>query len=343
MRFFPSRSRAFPACYLALPPSAEGRRAAFYLAAEEYVARTLPTDHYLFSWVLSPTVVMGRNQVAEQEVNLPFCRAHGIDIIRRKSGGGSIFADPHNIMLSLVAPGGAVEPLFAEYATAVAQALQGLGAPVEVAGRNDLVLRSGGKVCGNAFYHLPHRNIVHGTMLLETDLPTMAQALTPAPRAQQALGVKSVRSRVGALRDYLSMDVPTLRQALRERLTNRTVQLTDDDLQAIKAIEADYYDPLFLFGKRAVSGHTASRRIPACGRIALTFTTVAGRVETVALSGDYFDLGTAAEQFARAFTGAAFTREGLHTAAATHHPERAVRGLTAEVLGELLDDALNQP
>ena len=159
----------FPACFVELPSYTEHRRAPFYLAAEEYIAQTLPVDNYLFSWQLGPTVVMGRNQVAHQEVDLDFCRREGIDVVRRKSGGGAIFADSRNIMWSLITGEGAVEPLFVEYAEKVARALNKLGADVELSGRNDIVLRDGGKICGNAFYHLPNRNIVHGTMLYDTN------------------------------------------------------------------------------------------------------------------------------------------------------------------------------
>ena len=108
----------FPACYVELPTSCEGKRAAFYLAAEEYIASALPEDNYLFSWQLGPTVVMGRNQIAAAEIDLDFCMAEGIDVIRRKSGGGTIYADRGNIMLSLVTGRGAVEPLFKQYAHA---------------------------------------------------------------------------------------------------------------------------------------------------------------------------------------------------------------------------------
>ena len=113
----------FPACYVAFPEGYEFRRAAFYLAAEEYVARTLPEGNYLFTWRLRPTVVMGRNQVAHQEIDLDFCRQHGIDIIRRKSGGGAIFADERNIMVSLITGAGPVESLFAEYSRCVSDCL----------------------------------------------------------------------------------------------------------------------------------------------------------------------------------------------------------------------------
>lgn len=158
------RQQSFPACFVELPTTTEGRRAAFYLAAEEYIAGHLPEDNYLFTWQLNPTAVMGRNQVAHQEINLDFCQRKDC-VIRRKSGGGCIFADRNNIMISLITGGGPVEPLFAEYAETVAKGLCRLGAEVMVSGRNDIVLKDGRKVCGNAFYHKAAANIVHAPAL----------------------------------------------------------------------------------------------------------------------------------------------------------------------------------
>ena len=229
----------FPACYVAFPEGYEFRRAAFYLAAEEYVARTLPEGNYLFTWRLRPTVVMGRNQVAHQEIDLDFCRQHGIDIIRRKSGGGAIFADERNIMVSLITGAGPVESLFAEYSRCVSDCLCALGAPTSVSGRNDIVLEgrdglAGGKVCGNAFYHLSDRNIVHGTMLFDTNPELMDGALHPDVSKLKSAGVKSVRSRVALLKDYLPFGVERLQEALRERLTHITVELSEADVRAIE-------------------------------------------------------------------------------------------------------------
>ena len=147
---------------------------------------------------------MGRHQIAHQEVDLDYCRAEGIDVVRRKSGGGAIFADEGNIMWSLIAEEGPVEPLFQAYAQRVAEALGQLGAEVKVTGRNDLTLAQGGKICGNAFYHLPHRNIIHGTMLYDTDPPRMQAALHPEEAKLTSKGVASVRSRIALLKDHLS-------------------------------------------------------------------------------------------------------------------------------------------
>lgn len=330
--------RSFPACFVELPASAEGRRAAFYLAAEEYVARELPEDNYLFTWVLSPTVVMGRNQVAAHEVNLGFCRSEGIDVVRRKSGGGCIYADGGNVMISLITGAGAVEPLFAEYACRVAEGLRELGAEVAVSGRNDIVLSGGGKICGNAFYHLPKRNIVHGTMLYDTDMRLMTGALTPDVRKLEAAGVKSVRSRIGLLKDRLNIGVDKLRVELRRMLCDRSIRLGEDDIQHIKAMESDYYDPEYLFGKAERSDFVCSRRIEGCGRVELRFTLNGHIVEKVSVSGDFFGQGDVGNAFSDAFSGVSLTRGGIKEAIGTWHPEHSIRGLDADSLLTLITD-----
>ena len=334
-----TQTSVFPACFVELPSSAEGKRAAFYLAAEEYIASQFPADNYLFTWQVSPTVVMGRNQVAHLELDLDFCRAEGIDVIRRKSGGGSIFADRGNIMVSVVTGSGSVEPLFAEYAENVAACLCRLGAKVSVSGRNDIVLDGGGKICGNAFYHMKDRNIVHGTMLYDTNFPLMMGALTPDKAKLQSKGVTSVKSRISLLKDSLNMQVEEVRKALRAQLTDRTLRLTEDDVQYIKAIEADYYDPIYIYGRSAKADAVVEGRIPGCGTLALRFTLKGSRVEDVEVRGDYFALGDVAEAFRSAFVDKEYTCSTLVEAVHDHHPERTVRGLEREQLLELIIDS----
>ena len=224
---------AFPACHVCFPQNTGRQAATFWLAAEEYVAEHLPEGNYFFTWQLSPTVVMGRNQVAHAEINLDYCHTHGIDVVRRKSGGGCIYADEGNLMLSLITPSRSVETLFAEYATTVAQALQQLGADVITTGRNDICLADGRKICGNAFYHLPKRNIVHGTMLYDTHAVNMQNAITPDAAKLNKAGVASVKSRIGLLKDVLSIDIMQLRAGIEKNLCNTEVHLTPEDVQQI--------------------------------------------------------------------------------------------------------------
>ena len=88
--------------YLSLP-SDETRRLSFYLAMEEYATRsTNDGSPFFFLWQVEPTVIFGRHQVIENEVNITYCREHGIQFYRRKSGGGCVYADEQNLMLSFV-------------------------------------------------------------------------------------------------------------------------------------------------------------------------------------------------------------------------------------------------
>ena len=87
--------------YVALPTN-QNRRLTFYLAMEEYVARHFDGNDYFFMWQVEPTVIFGRNQLIENEVNMDYCHKHGINTFRRKSGGGCVYADMDNIMFSYI-------------------------------------------------------------------------------------------------------------------------------------------------------------------------------------------------------------------------------------------------
>ncbi len=318
------------------PDGYEYHRAAFYLAAEEYVATRYEAGSYLFTWQLRPTVVMGRNQVAHQEVDIDFCRHHHIDIIRRKSGGGAIFADEGNIMVSLITEGGAVEPIFERYAHSVAAVLRELGAPAIVSGRNDILLEEGGKVCGNAFYHLRNRNIVHGTMLYDTASHLMEGALHPDVSKLEAKGVKSVRRRVSLLKDYLPFGISELRRRVEDGLSTSSLMLTAADIEAIEAIEATYYDEQYLYGSSAKSDVTLGGRIEGCGELLLHFSLRGSIIHEVTLSGDFFELSDAHQAFSSCFCGATFTPAAMTEAIRQSHPESSIRGLSEQTLADML-------
>lgn len=330
------KKQHFPACYVELPPECEGRRCAFYLAAEEYIADHLPPGSYFFTWQLGPTVVMGRNQVAHTEVDLDFCRREGIDVIRRRSGGGAIFADERNIMTSLITEECPVEELFHEYAEGVAHALRRLGAPAIVSGRNDTMLEDGGKICGNAFYHKAGHCIAHGTMLYDTNPRLMEGALHPDISKLEQKGVKSVRSRVSLLKDYLPFGVSELRRQLRLLLTDRTVTLTARDVLQIETLEQRYYVPEYFYGSSAHADIIRSARIPGCGLLELHIRLSGSLISGIELRGDFFDLGQAAEAFCTAMTSIPFTPESLRQALHAHHPERTIRGLSEDALFQLM-------
>ena len=223
------------------------RSLAFYLAMEEFVAREIEGEAF-FVWRVEPTVIFGRNQVLENEVNLEYCREHGVDIVRRKSGGGCVYSDLGNIMVSYVSRRGDVSEVFDRYMTALTEALRTLGVPAEKSGRNDILVE-GRKVSGNAFHQLPDRSIVHGTLLYSTDLEALTEAIRPPVEKLQRHGVESVRQRVMNLSEYVALmtepdDALKSPEALEKYLvgyfTDGDILLDENDLGVIARSEATW-------------------------------------------------------------------------------------------------------
>ena len=223
------------------------RSLAFYLAMEEFVASEVEGEAF-FVWSVEPTVIYGRNQVLENEVNLEYCREHGVDIVRRKSGGGCVYSDMGNIMISYVSGRGNVAEVFDRYMTALAEALRALGVPAEKSGRNDILVE-GRKISGNAFHQLPDRSIVHGTLLYSTDLEALTEAIRPPVEKLQRHGVESVRQRVVNLSEYVQsmadpaaelMSPEALETYLVNRFTDGEILLTEEDVIKIELITDTY-------------------------------------------------------------------------------------------------------
>ena len=231
-------------------PEVKDRSLAFYLAMEEFVAREIEGEAF-FVWRVNPTVIIGRNQDLEAEVNLEYCRDHGVEVVRRKSGGGCVYADMNNIMVSYVSRRGDVSEIFDRYLSGMTECLRSLGLPAEKSGRNDILV-SGRKVSGNAFHMLPDRSIVHGTLLYSTDFDALETAIRPPVEKLQRHGVASVRQRVTNLSDHLDPSridsVEALENYLIDYFTDGETVLTTDDVAQIRRIE-DNYEKILHFVK----------------------------------------------------------------------------------------------
>lgn len=234
---------------LILPDNDAPRRLVYYLSMEEYAAEHF--DDSFFIWQVDPTVIFGRNQDMNAEVNVPYCREHGIQMYRRKSGGGCVFADRGNIMISYIRRCDDVSRLFSEYLERLADFLRSLGLDAEVSGRND-VLVSGRKVSGNAFSLKPNGiGIVHGTLLYDLDFATMSSSITPSRAKLESKGVKSVEQRVLNLRSVLderNMGIDGLKSSIISYFCTDSLMLTAAQEEEISEIEKGYLDPSFING-----------------------------------------------------------------------------------------------
>lgn len=223
-------------------PDNQERSLAFWLAMEEFVAKSVDEEAF-FVWRVAPTVIIGRNQVLEAEVNLDYCRRNGVKIVRRKSGGGCVYADRDNIMISYVSRRGDVAEIFERYLSALTSCLCSLGLKAEKSGRNDILVE-GRKVSGNAFHQLPDRSIVHGTLLYNTDFDALEEAIRPPVEKLLRHGVASVRQRVGNLLDYLDPaiigSIHALESHLVDYFSDGTLSLSADDLCVIEEMASAY-------------------------------------------------------------------------------------------------------
>ena len=276
--------------YIVLPETQPSRRLSFYLAREEYVARCLKADAYFFIWQVEPSVIFGRNQLIENEVNQDFCRKHHIQMFRRKSGGGCVYADRSNLMFSYITGEQQVGFTFHRYITMVVSTLQRLGIDASATGRNDVMIGDR-KVSGNAFYRLPGRSIVHGTMLYDTDMLNMVGAITPSDAKLLSKGVASVRQRVALLKDYTTLTIDEFKDFVRKHLCDEEYVLTADDVRQIEDLEQEYLSPDFIYGKNPRYTVVRRKRIEGVGELEARMEVKNGIIKSVNLMGDYFLVG----------------------------------------------------
>lgn len=175
----------------------------FNLALEYYftVEKQLPDTVFLF-WQTSPTLMVGKYQNVLEEINKPYVDAHNIHLVRRMSGGGTIYTDPGGWQFTFIQRKDHKEIQFQEYIRPVIQALEQLQVPASFNGRNDLII-DGKKFSGNAQYHLGNSIVHHGSLLFDTDIEQMVASTTVDDYKILSKSIKSVRDRVTNISEHL--------------------------------------------------------------------------------------------------------------------------------------------
>ena len=190
-----------------------------YLSLEAEMVKTI-AEPTLFTWVVDPTVIYGRHQCREQEVNEAYCAAHGVRVVQRQSGGGCVYADRGNLMVSFVSPSTHSQEVFDEFLTLLSGALLSLGYDAVTTSHND-VLVGDRKVAGTACYTTPTGTVVHASMLYDICLEALEQAITPSEAKLAKHAVASVRQRVRNLREIRDLgDIESFRTLLEQKIIN---------------------------------------------------------------------------------------------------------------------------
>ncbi len=166
------------------------------LAMEEYFLRH-SEEEFVMCWWSTPSVVVGKHQNALAEVNVPFVLKKRIPVIRRLSGGGTVFHGPGNLNFSFIRNGCAGRLVdFRKHTAPIIDFLRSLGIAARFEGKND-IRANGLKISGNAEHVYKNRLLHHGTLLFDADLDMLGEAMRVVPGRYTGRSVQSVRSRVG--------------------------------------------------------------------------------------------------------------------------------------------------
>lgn len=314
-------------------PFTETKRLSFYLATEEFLARNYPADEYFFMWQVNPTVIFGRNQLIENEVNLNYVKDNNIQFYRRKSGGGCVYADFSNIMFSFITPNFNKDFVFSTYLNRVAEILKSLGLNAYVSGRNDIMV-DGLKVSGNAFYQVNSRSVVHGTMLYNTDISVMVKAITPDNEKLISKGIDSVRKRVTNIKDHLNLTIEEFKDHIRKNIADEEITLSESDIKLIEKIEETYLKEDFIYGKNP--NYTIKKKGKTeAGVIEISLELKNNIVKKINMLGDYFLIGDE-DEFLQFFRNKSFTKEEFKQVLQTVNINDYIYNLTAEEFLQIL-------
>ena len=269
------------------------------LALEEWL--TNADDDCFMLWRNRPAIIVGRNQNAAAEINRDFVQKNNIAVVRRLSGGGAVYHDLGNVNFSFITHGTENKFNFKHFAEPVIAALQSLGVKAEFSGRNDMLI-DGKKFSGNAQYVQGSKVLHHGTLLFQSDLTILQQALCVDPSKYESKGVKSVASRVTNIAPHLlaPLSVEDFIEAvfthMKDNFTGAVfTSLTDNDrLGASKLADSRYGNWEWNFGKSSPYNFRNAQRFVS-GNIECQMMVEGGVVRSVQIYGDFFGIKPVAD------------------------------------------------
>ena len=209
------------------------------LAWEEYLTKNCADDEAIFYlWQNAHTVVIGRNQNAWAECRIELMEKEGVTLARRSTGGGAVYHDLGNLNYSFITDDEEGSLHLERFTRPVVDALCALGLQAEASGRNDILVE-GRKVSGTAQRRHGGRILHHGTLLFDANPGMVAGALNVDPEKFRSKSTKSVRSRIGNIRDFLpnDMELPAFWAYLKDALSGGG--LTPGALSAGELAEVD--------------------------------------------------------------------------------------------------------
>lgn len=309
------------------------------LALEEYFLKNSPvTGDLLILWRNCPTVVIGRNQNTATEINHPYIAANHINVVRRLSGGGAVYHDLGNLNFTFITNTTGKRHNFAHFTLPIIKALATCGITAEFTGRNDLTI-AGQKFSGNAQYIYHNRLLHHGTLLFDTNLAVLQQALAGPGAKHAGSGVQSVPSRVTTIFRHLPKPINSVEfeDILRKiifanaGIPYNSYELSAADNAAIEdLIKSRYQTSNWNYGTLPPCTITRKQKF-AGGTVQVLLTVKAGIIQQAALYGDFFASGDVNE-LATLLAGIPFTRDAVTPILSTWLKEHPIHNILPDDL-----------
>jgi lipoate-protein ligase A len=318
----------------------------YNLALEEYLLKEMgPGDDRFMLWQNSPAIIVGRNQNTWDEINLDFVRENNIAVVRRMTGGGAVYHDLGNLNFTFIArdrKGSTAALDFVRFAQPVIDALKELGAPAEFSGRNDIVVK-GAKVSGNAQYRYKDLVLHHGTLLFDSRIEDMAQALNVSRDKIASKGVASVRSRVANIKEYLSRPITMadFRESLIASVARTcagefcTYDLNSEDIRRTEQLTRSKYETWdWNFGASPGFSLRKSERF-GWGKVDVLLDIRDGLIAGCRIFGDFFGSDDISP-LEGCLIGLPYQEDAIREALTRVNPEPYINGLDQESLLRLI-------
>ena len=303
----------------------------YNMSFDEYCLEQYPSDDsFFYLWRNAPSVIIGLNQNAYSEVNLGYLQAHDIRLARRVTGGGAVYHDLQNLNYTIIGRDVSPQP--------VVDALRALGVPAELTGRNDIFV-DGRKVSGYARRLWRDRQIIHGTLMYDVDLDTLARVLDVPGSKMAVKGIASVKSRVANLKDFLPRfrGLDELQAALQELLAGGDAALPfgAERCAAVQRLsDAKFSTWDWIYGQSREADLVRSGKL-ACGTVEARLCLDRGVLTAVAFDGDFLGALPAA-QLAQRLAGVRFERAALRETLDAAEVEKYFDGVGSDQLLDLL-------
>lgn len=274
----------------------------YNLALEEYLLTHYMDGNIVMLWQNDNTIVVGRHQNAIEEINQQYVKEHGIKVVRRTTGGGAVYHDLGNLNYSYITDreDETIDGGMKRFAEPVILALRELGANAEFSGRNDILIE-GKKVSGTAQRIYKKRILHHGCLLFDADLSVVAASLRVRAEKFQSKSVKSVKSRVGNIVDFLP-DGVTL-EIFEDKLTKtmlageqyQILELTPEELSEVKKLRDEKYETWEWNYGHPIKCNIHNYQKYEGGVLEVALEIKSGEIKACKIYGDFMALLPAAE------------------------------------------------